>query len=105
MQERTQSTLEPRKSPLQARSSASIEAILKTTIQVLRKVGKEGLTTTRVAARDGVSVGNLYQEFPNKNALSPAALECHLDEIGAAIETVGREQEGAPEFMPCYVVA
>lgn len=95
MQKRTQGTLEPRKSPVQARSSASVEAILKATIQVLLKVGKERLTTTRVAARAGVSVGTLYQYFPNKGALLRAALQRHLDEIGAVIETVCREQAGA----------
>jgi AcrR family transcriptional regulator len=95
LQKRTQSTLEPRKSPVQARSSASVEAILKATIQVLLKVGKERLTTTRVAARAGVSVGTLYQYFPNKSALLRAALQRHLDEIGAVIETVCREQAGA----------
>ena len=95
MQKRTQTTLEPRKSPVQARSSASVEAILKATIQVLLKVGKERLTTTRVAARAGVSVGTLYQYFPNKGALLRAALQRHLDEIGAVIETVCREQAGA----------
>jgi hypothetical protein len=51
LQKRPQSTLEPRKSPVQTRSGASVEAILRATIQVLRKVGKERLTTTRVAAR------------------------------------------------------
>jgi AcrR family transcriptional regulator len=105
LQKRTQSTLEPRKSPVQACSSASVKAILKATIQVLRKVGKVRLTTTRVAAREGVSVGTLYQYFPNKGALLRAALQRHLDEIGAVIETVCREQAGAPEFAPCYVVA
>jgi AcrR family transcriptional regulator len=95
LQKRTQSTLEPRKSPVQARSSASVEAILKATIQVLLKVGKERLTTTRVAARAGVSVGTLYQYFPNKSALLRAALQRHLDEIGTVIETVCREQAGA----------
>jgi AcrR family transcriptional regulator len=95
LQKRPQSTLEPRKSPVQARSAASVEAILKATIQVLLKVGKERLTTTRVAARAGVSVGTLYQYFPNKGALLRGALQRHLDEIGAVIETVCREQAGA----------
>lgn len=95
MQKRSQSTMEPRKSPIQARSTASVEAILKATIQVLLKVGKESLTTTRVAARAGVSVGTLYQYFPNKSALLRAALQRHMDEIGTVLETVCREQSGS----------
>jgi AcrR family transcriptional regulator len=87
--------LEPRKSPVQARSTASVEAILKATIQVLLKFGKERLTTTRVAARAGVSVGTLYQYFPNKSALLRAALQRHMDEVVQAVETVCREQAGA----------
>ncbi|HEX3471637.1 MAG TPA: helix-turn-helix domain-containing protein, partial [Silvibacterium sp.] len=59
-----QSLLQPRKSPVQARSTASVSAILEATIQVLLDVGKERLTTTRVAYRAGVSVGTLYQYFP-----------------------------------------
>jgi AcrR family transcriptional regulator len=87
--------LEPRKSPVQARSVASVEAILKATIQVLLKVGKESLTTTLVATRAGVSVGTLYQYFPNKSALLRAALQRHMDEIGSVLEMVCREQRGA----------
>ncbi|MBT9331381.1 TetR/AcrR family transcriptional regulator [Paracidobacterium acidisoli] len=95
MQKRSQSTLEPRKSPVQARSAASVEAVLKATIQVLLKAGRERLTTTRVAARAGVSVGTLYQYFPNKSALLRAALQRHMDEIVSAMETVCREQAGS----------
>jgi AcrR family transcriptional regulator len=95
LRKRSQSTLEPRKSPVQARSAASVEAILKATIQVLLKVGKESLTTTRVAARAGVSVGTLYQYFPNKSALLRAALQRHMDEIGSVLQTVCREQTGS----------
>jgi AcrR family transcriptional regulator len=87
--------LEQRKSPVQARSTASVEAILKATIQVLLKSGKERLTTTRVAARAGVSVGTLYQYFPNKSALLRAALQRHMDEVGLVLETVCREQAGS----------
>jgi AcrR family transcriptional regulator len=86
--------LEPRKSPVQARSSASVEAILQATVQVLLQVGKEGLTTTRVAARAGLSVGTLYQYFPNKSALLQAALKRHLSKVTDAIEAVCKEQRG-----------
>jgi len=93
---RPQTTLEPRKSPLQARSTASVEAILKATVQVLLKVGKEKLTTTRVAARAGVSVGTLYQYFPNKSALLRAALKLHMEEMLAEVDKVCTAQRGQP---------
>ncbi len=94
MPQHSQVVLEPRKRPVQARSAASVEAILESTIQVLLSVGKEELTTTRVALRAGVSVGTLYQYFPNKSALLQAALRRHLDEVTEAVERVCREQRG-----------
>jgi AcrR family transcriptional regulator len=90
----SQALLEPRKSPAQARSAATVEAILEATIQVLLDVGKERLTTTRVAMRAGVSVGTLYQYFPNKSALLQAALRHHLEEVTEAVEQACREQRG-----------
>jgi AcrR family transcriptional regulator len=79
---------------VQARSAASVEAILQATIQVLLRVGKERLTTTRVASRAGVSVGTLYQYFPNKSALLKAALKRHLDEVTEAVERACLSQHG-----------
>jgi AcrR family transcriptional regulator len=92
--QRSQALLEPRKSPVQARSAASVEAILEATIQVLLDVGKERLTTTRVALRAGVSVGTLYQYFPNKSALLRTILKRHLGTITEGVELVCKEQEG-----------
>ena len=79
---------------MQARSAASVGAILEATIQVLLSIGQERLTTTRVASRAGVSVGTLYQYFPNKGALLQAALKRHLDAVADAVEQVCREQKG-----------
>jgi AcrR family transcriptional regulator len=92
--QRSQAVLEPRKSPVQARSTASVDAILEATIQVLLQVGKERLTTTKVALRAGVSVGTLYQYFPNKSALLKGALKRHLDEVSEGIERVCDRQKG-----------
>ncbi|MEY2934384.1 MAG: hypothetical protein RL033_5133 [Pseudomonadota bacterium] len=58
-----------RKKPLQARSARLVEDILEAAIRVLRKGGARGFTTVRVADEAGVSVGSLYQYFPNKEAL------------------------------------
>jgi AcrR family transcriptional regulator len=77
--------LQPRKLPVQARSTASVDAILEATIQVLLDVGKEKLTTTRVASRAGVSVGTLYQYFPNKSAVTQVVERVCRDEKGGTL--------------------
>jgi len=64
-----EAALKPRKTPIQARSNASVNAILQATVQVLLKEGVAKITTKKVAARAGVSVGTLYQYFPNKDSL------------------------------------
>ena len=94
MPRRAEVPLEPRKSPVQARSIASVDAILDATIQVLLSVGTERLTTSRVAMRAGVAVGSLYQYFPNKSALIQAVLQRHLEGVTAVVERVCREQKG-----------
>ncbi len=94
MPQPSRASLEPRKLPVQARSAVSVDAILKATIQVLLKSGKEQLTTTRVAMRAGVSVGTLYQYFPNKSSLLQAALMRHMDEVTEAVERICLEQRG-----------
>jgi AcrR family transcriptional regulator len=71
-----------------------VDAICEATIQVLLSVGKERLTTTKVAARAGVSVGTLYQYFPNKSSLLQAVLRKHMEDVTRAIEIVCAEQRG-----------
>jgi AcrR family transcriptional regulator len=78
--------LEPRKTPVQARSTVTVQAISEATIQVLLSHGAERLTTTRVAERAGVSVGTLYQYYPNKRSLLFAVLENHLNKVAAKVE-------------------
>ena len=77
---------QPRKTPIQRRSTVTVEAIAEATIQVLLAVGSDRLTTTRVAERAGVSVGTLYQYYPNKRAVLFAVLEHHLNNVTARVE-------------------
>ncbi|HSZ62918.1 MAG TPA: TetR/AcrR family transcriptional regulator [Terriglobales bacterium] len=77
---------EPRKTPVQARSTVTVEAISEAAIQVLLSHGADRLTTTRVAQRAGVSVGTLYQYYPNKQSLLFAVLENHLTHVMATVE-------------------
>jgi AcrR family transcriptional regulator len=66
---RPSSSLTSRKQPKQARSTDLVAAILEAAVQVLAKEGAQRFTAARVAEKAGVSVGSLYQYFPNKAAI------------------------------------
>uniref|UniRef100_A0A7C1NV83 TetR/AcrR family transcriptional regulator n=1 Tax=Agrobacterium albertimagni TaxID=147266 RepID=A0A7C1NV83_9HYPH len=86
--------LKARKTPRQARSASTIDAIFEATIQVLIREGTHRLTTTRVAERAGVSVGTMYQYFPHKQALLYALNERYLDRLAEKMEHVCLAQHG-----------
>ena len=69
MPRRRSPVLASRKQPRQARSAQRVADILAAAIRVLRRDGGPRFTTIRVAAAAGISVGSLYQYFPNKVAL------------------------------------
>lgn len=87
---------EARKTPVQARSTVTVQAINEATIQVLLNDGADSLTTTRVAERAGVSVGTLYQYYPNKQSLLCAVLEAHMNRVSEAVEDACRRARGRP---------
>ncbi|MBX5197053.1 MULTISPECIES: TetR family transcriptional regulator [unclassified Rhizobium] len=69
MTDRPSSRLSSRKQPKQTRSNELVSAILQAAVQVLARQGAHRFTTARVAQKAGVSVGSLYQYFPNKAAI------------------------------------
>ncbi|MEH6418141.1 TetR family transcriptional regulator [Pseudomonas sp. CGJS7] len=69
MTDRKPPRISSRKQPKQARSNQLVAAILQAAAQVLAAEGAQRFTTARVAERAGVSVGSLYQYFPNKAAI------------------------------------
>ncbi|RWA82422.1 TetR family transcriptional regulator [Mesorhizobium sp.] len=69
MIQRPSPSISTRKQPKQARATELVAAILQAAAQVLASEGAQRFTTTRVAEKAGVSVGSLYQYFPNKAAL------------------------------------
>jgi AcrR family transcriptional regulator len=77
---------EPRKMPIQTRATVTVGAICEATVQILLSHGADRLTTTRVADRAGVSVGTLYQYYPNKQSLLFAVFEDHMDNVAGAVE-------------------
>ncbi len=78
----------PRKEPVQARSTQLVADILEAAVRVLEREGAQRFTTIRVAEAAGVSVGSLYQYFPNKQAI---LFRLQLDEwekTGAILDAI-----------------
>ncbi len=69
MNRRETPLISSRKQPQQARSADLVAAILEAATQVLASEGAQRFTTARVAEKAGVSVGSLYQYFPNKASI------------------------------------
>ena len=92
----TLTALGPRKTPVQARAAATVEAIFEAAIQVLLSLGADRLTTTRVAGRAGVSVGTLYQYFPNKQSLLFAVFEEHMGKVTRCVEAACERAHNQP---------
>lgn len=86
--------LNPRKSPVQERSKVTVEVIFQATLQLLLETDIAGLTTTRVAERAGVSVGTIYQYFPNKQALLLSLVRRHLEQIAQTMEDASKRLAG-----------
>lgn len=96
-----------RKRPSQARSRATFEAILEATAELLVVDGYEKTSTNRIAERAGVSVGSLYQYFPNKEALLIELAERNTTKMMALIQEhleVTRDI-GLPEACRSFVRA
>jgi AcrR family transcriptional regulator len=69
MTKRATARISSRKQPRQARSQGLVAAVLEAAIRVLAEEGAQRFTTARVAEKAGVSVGSLYQYFPNKASI------------------------------------
>jgi len=70
--------LVPHKEPRQRRSKVTYEAILEATAQLLIESGYAVTTTNHIAERAGISIGSLYQYFPNKEAIAVELLQRHI---------------------------
>lgn len=73
----------------------TVAAILDAAEQLLEAAGFEGMTTNAVAERAGVSVGSLYQYFPNKDAIVIAIADRFADRVLGMLE---RHMEAAADL-------
>jgi AcrR family transcriptional regulator len=100
--------LAPRKAARQERAQLTVEAILEAASQVFESRGYAAATTNRIAERAGVSIGSLYQYFPNKDAILVALTHRHLAEGTALLgPPLARLEAGEPweEVLPEVVDA
>jgi AcrR family transcriptional regulator len=81
----TPKRLEPRKAPTQRRGHETRGRILAAAAHVFARHGYSAGTTNRIAAEAGLSIGSLYQYFPNKDAVLVELVRRHLDEGTAAL--------------------
>lgn len=83
--------------PRQNRSLYKVELIFEAALRLLEAEGLGGLTTNAIAAAAGVSIGTLYQYFPNKAAILDALADREMaalsDRVLAAVAGVPRSPE------------
>jgi len=95
----------PRKAPKQARSLATVEAIVEAAARILEERGHEAFSTNAVAEKAGVSVGSLYQYFPRKDALIGALILRETSRLVAEAEIAADKTTGSEALsaliLPC----
>lgn len=85
-----------RRTPRQARSQQTVEAILNAVVKLLKRDGVDAVTTNRIAEVAGVSVGSVYQYFPDKRAIFLALHDRHAEEMGRLIDATVVAHADAP---------
>ena len=77
-----------RKTPVQSRSEETVNVILQAAAQVLTIHGVDGYNTNRIAERAGVSIGTLYQYFPNKDSIMAALIKLDSQKLYTRLKEV-----------------
>jgi len=75
-----------RRVPKQARARVTVEAVLDAVVRILKRSGLRGVTTNRIAEVAGVSIGSVYQYFPDKTAIFAALHDRHVREMSRRID-------------------
>lgn len=75
-----------RRQPRQRRAVQTVEAILDAVIRILKREGVDAVTTNHIAEMAGVSIGSVYQYFPDKQAIFVALHDRHVEQVGRLLE-------------------
>jgi AcrR family transcriptional regulator len=96
-----------RRRPRQWRARQTVEAILDAVVRVLKRKGVAAITTNHVAEVAGVSIGSVYQYFPDRRAIFVALHQRHIEEIDRMVESTLIEHAATPldELMGAMVEA
>jgi AcrR family transcriptional regulator len=70
--------------------------VLDGVVRILKREGVKAVTTNRVAEVAGVSIGSVYQYFPDKHAIFIALHQRHIDQIDRLVETKLVENAESP---------
>src|SRR5580693_6112323 len=89
-------TSSARRQPKQRRARETVDAILDAVVRLLKREGFDAVTTNRIAEVAGVSIGSVYQYFPDKRAIFVALHERHIEEIDRIVQARLVENAGAP---------
>ena len=87
------------KGPQQARSRETVRAILDAATRVLSQEGYDRASTNRIAAVAGVSIGSLYQFFPNKEAIFVALRKRFFEELTEVFQAEAPRLRGQRESL------
>jgi AcrR family transcriptional regulator len=79
--------LAARRRPTQRRARQTVEAIMDAVVRILKREGGKAVTTNRIAEVAGVSIGSVYQYFPDKRAIFTALHQRHIEQIDRLVET------------------
>src|SRR5277367_7031862 len=85
-----------RRKPQQRRARQTVEAILDAVVRILKREGFQAITTNRVAEVAGVSIGSLYQYFPDRPAIFGALHQRHIEEVDRLFARKFMEYAGSP---------
>ena len=75
-----------RRQPKQRRALETVDAVLDAVLRILKREGAAAVTTNRIAEVAGVSIGSLYQYFPDKRAIFHALHGRHIEQVDQLIE-------------------
>ena len=85
-----------RRRPTQKRAQETVNAILQAVIRLLKRSGASTITTNGIAEAAGVSIGSVYQYFPDKRAIFIALHERHIQQVDRVLQGKISESAGEP---------